>query len=153
DRLLRFLFFFGSCRFGWALGLSLGVRLFHGFLGFGSSLRSSLSTLLALLFLQFFAAQKFDKRLVGTVTFLPTGADDSQETAVAIPETRRNRVKQFANGFTRHQVRSGLTAGSQVSALAQCDHLFHVRTQGFGFGQSGFNALFDNERRDQVTQQ
>jgi hypothetical protein len=84
---------------------------------------------------------------------LPTSADYAQVASLPVSETRTDGVEELVNCVARHQVGRGLPAGGEVSALAQGDHLFHVRPHGFGLRDCGFDALFDDERSHQVSQQ
>src|SRR3974390_120532 len=40
-----------------------------------------------------------------------------------------------------------------IALLAQRNHLFHVRTDSLGLGYGRLNAVFHDNRRDQVAQQ
>ena len=51
------------------------------------------------------------------------GADDARVAAVAIAETRADRVEQLHHGFVGHQIRGSQAARGEVSALAERDHL------------------------------
>src|SRR5262249_3018195 len=64
-----------------------------------------------------------------------------------------NRVEQLVHCGLGHEIRPSLTAGMEVSTLAQSDHLLDLWAQRFGLGHSRFNPLFQNERRGHVPQQ
>ena len=49
----------------------LGLRVFHGLLGFGGFLGASFGALFLLLVEDLLAAQQFEERLVGAVALIP----------------------------------------------------------------------------------
>src|SRR5579863_5791251 len=149
--LLDFVFAFGA--WGRVFDSLLLLGLFHSSLGFLGALGAGFAAFLALFVDQFFTAQKFDEGVVGAVAFSPSGADDAEVAAIAITEAWADGVEKFVDGGAGHEVSKRLTAGGEISALAQRDHLFDLRTHGFGFRHGGLDPLFEDERCDQIAQQ
>src|SRR2546423_629173 len=152
---LFFVFFF--FRFGFVRSRSFALLslflLFHGFARFFSFLGTGFGALLSLFVEKLFAAQQLDEGFVSAIAFLPIGANNAGVAAVAIAKARADGIEQLVHGLFGHQVSRCLPAGGEISALAERDHLFDGRTQGFGFGNRGLNALFDYERSGHVAQQ
>src|SRR5579864_4108400 len=141
----------GGC--GGAFGLSLCLGLFHRLLGLGGFLGASFGALFLLLVENLLAAEQFQKSLVGSVALVPPGADDARVAAVAVAETGANGVEQLHDGFVGHQVTAGLTARSQITALAKRDHFFDQRTRCLRLGNGRLDALLHNHGGDQIAEQ
>src|SRR4029077_19148881 len=151
---LFFLAFFGLIFvFSLFAGDALRLGFFHGLLGFGRTLGTSFGALLALFFLQLFAAEKLDECFVGAIALLPASADNAQVTAFAIAEARTNSVEELVHGGAGHEVGVCLPARRKVATLAQSDHLLHSRTHGLGLRHRRLDTFFENERRHQIPQQ
>jgi hypothetical protein len=150
-RLLYLVFAFGAG--GRVFDSLLSFGFFHGSLGFSGAFGAGFATLLALLIEDFFAAQEFDEGVVSAVTLAPSRPDDAQVTAVAIAEAGADGVEEFVDGGAGHQVREGLAAGGEISALAESNHFLDLWAHGFGFGDGGLHSLFEDKRSDQVPQQ
>jgi hypothetical protein len=150
-RLLDFVFAFGARSRVFDSLLSFGFL--HSSLGFLGALGAGFAALLTLFVEDLFAAQEFDEGVVGSVAFSPAGTDDAKVAAVAIAEAWSDGVKQFVDGGAGHQVRQGLTASGEISALAEGDHFLDLWAHGFGLGDSGLDPLFKDERSNQVPQQ
>src|SRR5262245_46272166 len=82
----------------------LSFGFFHRLFGFGSLLGTGFGALLALFVEDLLAPEKFQECLVGSVSLVPRRADDARISAVAVAETRSNRVEQLYDGFVGHQV-------------------------------------------------
>src|SRR5579863_5542122 len=149
--LLDFVFAFGA--WGRVFDSLLLLGLFHSSLGFLGALGAGFAAFLALFVDQFFTAQKFDEGVVGAVAFSPSSAHDAEVAAIAIAKTGADGVEEFVDGSASHQICERLAAGGKISALAERDHLFDLRAHGFGFGDGGFDSLFEDERGDQIPQQ
>src|ERR1700689_2801441 len=78
---LLLVFGFFLHRFHAAIVLRLGFGIFHRLLGFGNFLGAGFGALLFFLVENFFAAQQFEERFVGTVALVPAGVDDARVTA------------------------------------------------------------------------
>ena len=78
------LIFFRSLRNFATLCRGLGV--FHGLLGFGGALLAGFRALLALFFLELFAAEELDENGVGAIAFAPAQLHDAQVAALAVAE-------------------------------------------------------------------
>src|SRR5580700_173106 len=72
-------FAFGRC--GFALSLSLRLRLFHSLLGFGGFFGADFGAFFFLLVENFLAAQQFEECLIGAVALVPVSADDARVPA------------------------------------------------------------------------
>src|SRR5579863_9869853 len=149
--LLDFVFAFGACDRVFHSLLLFG--LFHGSLRFLSTFGAGFAALLALFVEDLFAAQKFDEGVIGAVAFAPSGADNAQVAAITIAEARSDGVKQFVDCGAGHEVSQGLTARGEIPALAEGNHFLDLWAHGFGFGDSGLDSLFEDERSDQIAQQ
>src|SRR5437764_2974840 len=145
--------FFGLRLLSTGLRLLLGFGFFHRLAGLFGFLGSGFGTLLALFIQHLLTLEQFDEGFIGTVTFLPHGADNASVATLAIPETRADGVEKFADRFIGHQVGGGLPPGGEISALAERDHLFDGWAQRLGFRNRGFDALFHDERSHHVPQQ
>ena len=97
--------------------------------------------------------REFDEGGVCAIAFTPSQLHDAEVATLAIAKTGADGVEQFVDGCAGHQIGEGLAAGGEIATLTERDHLFDQRTHGFCFGQSGFDALFQNERGDQVAKQ
>src|ERR1700678_442808 len=117
---LVFFLAFGGC--GFALGLGLRFGFFHGLLSFGGFLGANFCAFFFLFVENLLAAKQFEESLVGSVAFVPVSADDSRVAAVAVAETRADRVEQLDESFIGHEVSARQTACGEVAALAQRDH-------------------------------
>src|SRR5581483_2667935 len=151
DRLL--VGFAALSRFDTAIMLGLCLSFFHGFTGFLGALGANFRAFLAFFVDHSFPAKPFDKSLVSTIALLPSRADNPQVATGAVAKARSNGFEKLVDGFARHQIRGSLTAGGKIPAFAEGDHFFHLWTHRLGLGQRSFNALLDNQRRDQVPQQ
>ena len=83
---------------------------------------------------------------------MPHGANDASVAAIAVAETRADGIEKLVHGFVGHQVGSRLSARGEISALTEGDHLFDGGAQGLGFGNRGFDTLFDDERSHHIPQ-
>src|SRR6202041_487927 len=136
-----------------ALVLRLRFGFFHGFLGFGDFLGAGFGALFFLFVEDLLAAEEFEESLVGSVAFVPVSADDARVAAVAIAETRADRVEQLDQGFIGHEVSASQAASGEVAAFAQRDHLFDDGARRFGLGNGSFDPLLDDHGCDQVAEQ
>src|SRR5580704_133815 len=135
------------------LHAALSFGFVHSSLVFLCTLGTRFGTLLALFVQHLFATQKFDEGVVSAVAFAPTGANDAQITTIAVAKTRADGVEELVHGGAGHKISERLPTRGQVAALAEGNHLLDQRSHGFGLGDGGLNALFDDERGDQVAQQ
>jgi hypothetical protein len=62
-------------------------------------------------------------------------------------------AEQLAHRFLVVEVAEGQTAGMEITALAECHHLFRERTDGFGFGKGGLDLLVLNEADNEVREE
>jgi len=131
----------------------LRFGFFHGAFGFGGTLGAGFGSLLALFVENFFAAEEFDEGVVGSITFAESSTNDAEVATVAIAKAGTDGVEQFVDSGTGHELRESVTAGGEISALAQRDHLFDLWAHGFRFGHRGLDSFFENERSDQIPQE
>src|SRR5258706_11250931 len=117
-----------------------------GFLGAG------FRTFFALRVQRLLAAEEFDERLFAAIALAEAGEHDAGISAFAIAEARSNGIKEPGDGSAGHEIGAGLAARGNVATLAQSDHLLHFGTHGFGLGDGGLNALFHDQRSDQIAQ-
>src|SRR5579859_1487127 len=127
------------------LGGCCGLLFFHLFADLFLALAADLRPLGALGLDHFLAAQQLDENRVGPITGAPSLVDDAQIAAAAIAKARRHGVEQPFHRFPREQVTARQAPRGHVPALAQRDHLFHVRAHRLGLGLRGLNPLFHNE--------
>jgi hypothetical protein len=139
--------------FGAAFGLALRFGFFHHLLGFFGALGANFGTLLALLVDDGFAAEQLDEGVVGAIALAPSGTDNAQVSALPVAKAGTDGVKQLGHGLAIHQVSGGLAASREIATLAERDHLLDLGAHGLCLGDRGLDALFDEERRDQVPQQ
>ena len=95
-RVLLFFLFYLVLAFGvvgWMLHSLLRFGFVHGAFGFFGALGTDRSTLLALFFLQLFAAQELDESGVGAIALAPAGANDAQIAAFAVTEAGSRRCR------------------------------------------------------------
>ena len=132
---------------------ALRFCLFHRLTIFFGTLGADLGTLLTFLVEYLFTAQQFDKRFVGAVAFSPCSADNSQITTLTIAKARRDRVKEFGDGFIGHQVGRCLPPSRQVALLAEGNHLLDQRADRFRLDRSRLDPFFHDQRRDHIPEQ
>jgi len=137
---------------GFFAGLFL-LGFFQLFFELGALLGLDVCALLALGVDLLFGAQQLDEGLLGAIALLEAGANDAQVTALAVAIARRHGVEQPLHGLVGHEKAESLAARVQIALLAQCDHLFHVRTNSLGLGHGGLHAIFHDYGRDQIAQQ
>ena len=139
---------------GSAAGLSLGLGFLDALFHFSGALGAGFGTLLAFFFLQFLAAQQFDESVVGAVALAPAGADDAQDSRLRDRRSagrwcrtvcRRRRWSSGRRGAWRRAAKSPRLPS--VIIFSTCGRM------ALALGTRGLDALFENERSDQVPQQ
>src|SRR5271165_2477120 len=148
--------FFLFAALGWLVstaGLGLRFGFFHRLAGLFGTLGTHFGALLALFVKHLFASEQLDEGRLRAIALPPCGADNTRVATLAIAEARGYRIEQFVNRFVGHQVSRRLTAGRQITLLAESDHFFDQGPEGLGLGNGRLDALLYDHRSDQIAQQ
>src|ERR1039458_4778741 len=140
---------------GWLLA-ALGGRallLFHGLARLFGALGAEFGALLALFVHHLLAAENFDERLGAAVSLAEAGQNDAGIAAIAVAKARADRVEQLVDRLWRHQERRGQTAVWNPAFFAERNHLLDVGLHELGLGDGGLDALFHDQRGDEIPQQ
>jgi hypothetical protein len=139
----------GPFEFGF-VELLLGGCLFF-LLGFFWGFFGAFPALFFVFFLQL-GADELDDGEFGAVAEPPAGADDAGVAAGTVSETRSEVREKLLGSIDRHEKGGSLPAGVERIAFAEGDHFFGNGTSGFGAEQSGLDAFFLNQVRDEIAQ-
>src|SRR2546430_781855 len=129
------------------------LLLFKGLLHLFAALGASFGALFPLLVENLLRADQLDEGFFTAIAFAISGADDAQIAALTIAVAGRDGLKETLHRFAAQQVRSSETAGGDVAALAEGNHLLDVGTHRLCLRDSGLDALFQDERSHEVAQQ
>src|SRR6185369_2057532 len=142
ETLLLFAALFASCL----------LLLFHLLLELFSTLGADFGTLLTLGVDDLLGSKQLDQCLLSTIALADAGEHDASVTTAAIAKARCE-FEQLLDRFACHKIRTRKASRSQIALLAESDHLLDLRLHGFCLGHSRLDPLFQDQRRDQVTQQ
>ena len=149
---------FPGCGFFCHFFLSCGLffcSFFGGGFFFHNLFSWSLGTFLLHLFLLrclHFGFDKFEETQLGRIALAMSGADDAGVAAFAFAVLGRNFVEQNADSLDVVQFRYCSTPVVQGAGFAQGNHAFGQAASFLCLGDAGFDAAFENQAADLITQ-
>ena len=99
------------------------------------------------------AVDEFDDRHWRHVTIAEASLQNADIATLTLGIAWAEHVKEFLNMHVLLEPCSRLAAGVQITALGECNQLFHDRTQFFRLGQRGFDLFVFDERTSHVGKQ
>jgi len=125
----------------------------HCFLDLLAALGAQFRAFFATFVKDLLRTDEFDEGLLASVALPKSCPNDSNIAAIAITIAWSYLAEEAIDNLAGSKKRCGETSGSNITALAEGNHLLDVRTHGLGFRDRGLNTLFKNERTHQVAQQ